>query len=181
MRRNSYGLFFILVVILSCTLLNACGFHLRGSNYSNYKFPFRKVYLECGNVIICQNLKTAIITESLAQLESAPNTPKTITIKLSNEQTSRDPQGFNSVGRISAYIFTYQAVAQLWQKGEQIGNDINVSQHLIMQYNDGTILADTTEEQNFWEQLHEMATNQLIHRIIYFKPFQTYSHATESK
>lgn len=174
-QKINIGLMLLIIFILA-----SCGFHLRGQSGNNYKFPFKKIYIECGGVVICQNLKTAITTEDLAILESSPAND-TVVIKLSNEQTSHDAQGFNSVGRISAYILTYQAAATLWQNGEQLGNEILISQHLVMQYNDSTILADTTEEQNFWDQLHQMATNQLIHRIIYFKAFKIPTHDTESK
>ena len=162
-------------------LLSACGFHFRGMAGSNYKFPFKTVYVECGGVVICQNLKTAISTQDLAQLESSPESAE-IVIKLHDEQTSRNPQTLNSAGRIAAYILSYQAQASIWKNHRQLGGDITVFHQIIMQYNDSTILADTTEEQNFWNQLHEMATNQLIHRIIYFKPLKAKApHVTESK
>lgn len=180
MKKINYLLLVVLVGFSSITLLDSCGFTLRGEN-GNYKFPFKTVYIECKNVVICKNLTTAITTESLATLESNP-AKADITIQLLGEQTSRDPQGFNAYGRISAYILTYQAQAQLLnRKKEAVGEKIDILQHLVMQYNDTTILADTTEEKNFWDQLHEMATNQLIHKIVYFKALKALKYETESK
>lgn len=179
---------FVLVLIILCIgtfMLSSCGFSLRGKN-GNFKFPFDKVSLDCTNTAICKNLQTAIITESLATFESKPAHADVI-IRIINEQTARDPQSFNAYGRISAYILTYQAEAQLLNnRHEQLGENITILQRLVMQYNDTTILADTTEEQNFWDQLHEMATNQLIHKIVYFRALQVLKqkkpkYATESK
>lgn len=161
-------------------ILSSCGFTLRGLN-GVYKFPVKKVYVECGNVVICKNFQTAIVTESLAILESSP-AHADIIVRLLNEQTARDPQSFNAYGRISAYILTYQAQAQLLnRKKEQLGENIQIVQRIVMQYNDTTILADTTEEQSFWDQLHEMATNQLIHKIVYFKALKALKYEVESK
>jgi len=168
------------LLILISTLV-ACGFHLRGTRGDYYKFPFETVYVECDNVIICSNFTTAIVTESLAALVTKPENAE-VMIKLMNEQTSRDIAGLNSVGRISSYLLTYQAQAEVWQKGEQVGNDINVTSRMTMQYNDATILSNTQEEANFWDQIHENATNQLIMRLIHF-PYRKYSldNVAESK
>lgn len=170
---------YILISIL-CITLAACGFHLRGTSGDYYKFPFQTVYVECNGVVICQNLLTSIKTQDLATLESSPAKAEVI-IKLKNEQTSRDPQGLNSVGRITSFMLTYQATAQVWQRGEQLGNDMNISVQSLMQYNDSTILADTQEETNFWDQLHQNANNQLVRRLVHF-PYRNYSlNDTESK
>lgn len=180
MKQINFFCSSVLISIFSLSILSACGFALRGQS-GNYKFPFKTVTIECTNVVICKNLITAISTESLAILENNP-AKADVTIQLRNEQTARDPQGFNAYGRISAYILTYQAQAQLLNnKKELIGEPINIVQRLVMQYNDTTILADTTEEKNFWDQLHEMATNQLIHKIVYFKALKALKYETESK
>ena len=147
-------------------LLSACGFHLRGSN-GNYKFPFKSIYLECGSVVICSNLQTSIKTQELSPLAPRPESAEVI-IKLVNEQTSRDPQGFNSAGRIAAFLLTYQATAQVWENGEQIGKDMTSTSQAIMQYNDSTILANNQNEVIFWDQLHQNVTNQIIRRLTFF-------------
>lgn len=162
-RKINYTLLFGLSFILC-----ACGFHLRGYNNTSYKFPFKTVYVQCDNVVICSNLKIMIKTDDLAKLESSPEKAEA-TIRVFNEQTSRDSQGFNAVGRISAYILTYQIEAQILRNKEVIGNPINVSVQSVMQYNDATILADTQEEANFWDNLHQNATYQLARKIVYFK------------
>ena len=114
------------------------------------------------------NFKTAIKNEVLAQMVNTPYESGATTIKLFNEQTSRDPQGFNSAGRIASYLLTYSITAQIWQNHEQISGDILISTQITMQYNDSTILSNNQEEADFWQQLHENATNQLIRRIVYF-------------
>ena len=153
-------------VFLLITLLSACGFHLRGSN-GDYKFPFKSVYVECGSVVICPDLKTAIKTQNLTILTATPDKAEVI-IKLVNEQTSRDPQGFNSAGRIAAFLLTYQTTAQVWQKGEQVGRDLTSISQAVMQYNDSTILSNNQNEVTFWDQLHQNVTNQIIRRLTFF-------------
>ena len=116
--------------------------------------------------------KDTHITNSGTNVGNTNNkTPLLITtIKLVNEQTSRDPQNFNSVGRIASYILTYQVQAQVFQHDVQIGNTINISVQSVMQYNDSIILASSFDEASFWDKLHEDATNQLIRRLIAIKP-----------
>lgn len=153
-----------IMLILVCS----CGFHLRGSSGADYKFPFKTVYVDCGSVVICPNLNNAIKTQMLATIESYPESAEA-TIKLVKEETSRDAQGFTSVGRVSAYLLTYRVTAQIIQKHEQVGNDIVVSAQSVMQYNDSIILSSNQNEISFWDQLHEAATNQLVKRITFFK------------
>ena len=162
-----------IIIFLVISTLIGCGFHLRGYNNTDYKFPFETVYIECSNVIICTNFNNIIKTDDLARV---------VTIKLLNEQTSRDAQGFNSVGRISAYTLSYQVQAQIWQHHEQIGNTLNIFSQSTMQYNDATIRSNEIGEATFWDNLHQSATNQLVRRLVYFK-YRSYSvdEPTESK
>lgn len=169
------------LLLLLCLCLCACGFHLRGFNNTDFKFPFQSVYVDCNGVVICPNFKTMIVTDDLSQLKDKPESAE-VTIKLLNEQTARDAQGFNSVGRISAYLLTYQAQAQVYQHHEQIGDTIDVSVQSTMQYNDATILSNNLGEANFWDNLHQLAATQLVRRLVYFK-YRNYSldEPTESR
>jgi len=157
----------VYIVILIAYILNGCGFHLRGSK-TNYKFPFQTVYVDCGWIVICPNLKNAIKTQELATLVDNPESAVAI-IKLTSEQTSRDPQIFNSAGRIAGFLLTYQATLQVFEHNEQVGNDLTASSQATMQYNDSTILANSQNEVLFWDQLHDNVTNQLIRRLTFFK------------
>ena len=170
-----------IITLFICLFLGACGFHLRGYNNTDYKFPFKTVYIECSNVIICSNFNNIITTDDLATIVSSPESAE-VTIKLFNEQTSRDAQGFNSVGRIAAYVLTYQVQAQVWQNHEQLGKTINVLEQSTMQYNDATIRSNEIGEAQFWDNLHQSAATDLSRRIIYFK-YRNYSinEPTESK
>ena len=170
-RQSSYRSLLLAILLFS---LSGCGFHLRGSPGADYKFPFKKVFIDCGSVVICPNLVTAITTQELSKIVAKPESADA-TIKLVKEETSRDAQSFTSVGRASAYLLTYRVTAQIIQKREQIGNDIVVSSSSTMQYNDSIILSSNQNEVTFWDQLHEAVTNQLVKRITFFKmPVSTY-------
>ncbi|MDQ5922076.1 MAG: LPS-assembly lipoprotein [Pseudomonadota bacterium] len=162
-------------ILLCCivNLLSACGFHLRGFNNTEFKFPFQSVYVDCANTVICQNFKTVIETDDLATLTSKPESAEVI-IKLLNEQTSRDAQGFNSAGRIAAFVLTYQIQAQVWQNHRQLGDTLDISTQTTLQYNDATILSNNQEEAILWNELHVNATNQLVRRLVYFN-YRNYS------
>jgi outer membrane lipopolysaccharide assembly protein LptE/RlpB len=153
---------------ISLLVLTSCGFHLRGYNDTNYKFPFNNIYVECDNVIICNNFKHVVTTEDLANIVSTKES-STIVVRLTNEQTSRDSQGFNNAGRVSAYILTYQVQALIIKNNIQLGNTINISTQDTMQYNDATILSNNQQEALFWDNLHNNATNQLVRRLVFFK------------
>lgn len=134
----------------------------------NYKFPFKKVYLQCDMAVICYNFTNAIKTQTLATISNSPESA-TVTINLFNEQTSREPQTFNAAGRISSYILTYQVDAKIIQNQQQLGEDIHIMVNSSMNYNDSQILSANQNEAAIWESLHENATNQLIRRLVYFK------------
>ena len=150
-----------------CLTLSSCGLQLRGTN-NNFKLPFASIYLECNSVIICQNIKQIIQTDHLTQIVQNPQ-DSNITIKIFNEQTSRDAQSFNNAGRITGYVLTYTVDSQVLQNNVPISDTFNISAHLIMQYNDATILSSNQEEANVWNNLHINASNQLIKRLVYFK------------
>jgi LPS-assembly lipoprotein len=168
-----------IVIFVSVILLSACGFHLRGS-MGDYKFPFKSVYLDCGGVVICNNLQNTIKTQNLSILATNPQSAE-VTIKLINEQTSRDPQGFNSAGRVAAFLLSYQVTAQIWKKGEPIGSDLTSVSQSVMQYNDSTILANNQNEVVFWDQLHQNVVNQLIRRITFFNTNESQQNDSKSK
>lgn len=163
---HKYKNFLTLAILFVC--ISGCGFHLRGTAGANYKFPFKKIYLDCGNVVICPNLTHAINTQELATIVNKPESADA-TVKLVKEDTSRDAQSFTSVGRASAYVLTYRVTAQIIQKHEQLGKDIVVSSQSVMQYNDSIILSSNQNEVTFWDQLHESVTNKLVRRITFFK------------
>lgn len=158
------------------TVLSACGFHLRGTNGDNYKLPFERIYVKCDNVIICSQFTTIVQAESLATVESSPRNAD-VTIHLYNEQTNRDIAGFSSIGRVSAYLLTYQVNADVLDHGDLIGDQIQLNTKITMQYNDAMILSDQQEEAKFWDRLHGMAVEQLIRRLIHFK-YRKYSLIT---
>ncbi len=160
-----------LFILTTVIIVSACGFHLRGINGNN-RFPFQKIYVQCDNVIICSNLTNAVKIQDLATLLPSPESAD-VTIQLFNEQTKRDPQGFNGAGRISSYLLTYQVQARILQKNKQIGNDIKVAVSASMNYSDSILLAVNQNEAVFWTNLHENATNQLIRQLIYFKPYKS--------
>lgn len=149
-------------------LVNGCGLHLKGYNTSYYKFPFKNVYVDCKNVIICDNLKNAIKTQDLSQLSNKIESD-TVIIELSQENTKRDPQSYSSVGRISVYLLSYQIIVKVFSDNEFLGT-FDVMSQATMQYNDTTILSFDQQEASFWDQLHQNVTNQLIRRLIHFKP-----------
>lgn len=163
---NIKSIYFLICLVI----LSACGFHLRGLNGDN-RFPFKEIYIECDNVIICSNLNNAVKIQDLAKTVNSPESAD-VTIKLFNEQTKRDPQGFNGAGRISSYLLTYQVQAKVLQNNKQIGNDIKISVNSSMNYNDSILLAVNQNEASLWNNLHENATNQLIRQLVYFKYYK---------
>lgn len=165
---------------LTLIFLVGCGFHLRGTDGS-YQFPYKAVLLQCDNAIICPGFKTAIQKENLTKLVTNMESAE-VKIVVSNEQTSRDVYGFNSVGQIASYILTYQITAQVFdRKGDQIGENIVVQNQLTMAYNNSLILSATQQEETTWSQVHQNVINSLIRRIVYSHPKLISPNVAESK
>ena len=157
---------YIIIILLA---LSSCGFHLRGYNASsNYKLPFKTVYIQCDNVAICSNLTSLITKQDLSKVVTNANDAEA-TLRLSMEETSRDANDFNTAGRVSSYLLTYQATTEVWQNGEQIGDKITVHTDATMSYNSSLILSKDQEEADIWDKLHQDAASQLIRRLIALK------------
>lgn len=165
MRKFLNLTFIASILLVISTLITSCGFHLRNFN-KDYKFPFSKMYLDCQNVVICGNLRSTIVTESLVTLVSNPLNAEVV-LKLNQEETSRVPQGFNSFGRISSYLLTYGVQATVMYKNEPLSTNIAVSSSMPLRYNDSLILSAQQEEANFWEHLHRSVTTKLIRRLVH--------------
>ena len=156
------------LLIVTCCLIISCGYHLRGFNNTSYKFPFKKIYLDCDAVVICKNIQNVITNEDLAMLATNKQNADVI-LKVYDEQTTRNAQGFNSVGRISSYILSYQVNLKILSNSQDVKAIIPIYSQIIMSYNDATVLSNNEQESKFWDLLHNEATNQLIRRIVYFK------------
>ncbi|MBX9598871.1 MAG: hypothetical protein K2X04_09900 [Burkholderiales bacterium] len=169
-----------IVLSLVMVMLVGCGFHLRGEGGS-FQFPYKKSYLQCANVIICSGLQRTIQAENLTTLVKNKESAEAVII-ITNEQTSRDANNFNSVGQISGYLLTYQVTAQVYTpKGDQIGNDIVVQNQMVMAYNNSLILSAQQQEETTWDQIHQNVINSLIRRIVYSHPLLISPNVTESK
>ena len=156
-------------ILMIAVILGSCGFHLRGySSLSNYKLPFKTVYIQCDNVAICSNLSSLITKQNLSTVVNKASDAEAV-LRLSKEETSRDANGFNTAGRIASYLLTYQATIEVWQQGEQVGNDITIHAQATMNYNDSLILSKDQEEADIWDKLHQDAASQLVRRLIALK------------
>ena len=103
-------------------------------------------------------------------------------IVVSDEQTSRDAYGYNSVGQIASYILTYQVTARVFDRnGDQLGEDIVVQNQTTMAYNNSLILSSQQQEETTWDQIHQNVINSLIRRIVYSHPKLISTNAAESK
>jgi len=170
---------FILSGVISLVLVG-CGFHLRGVD-GDYQFPYKTVLLQCDNPIICPGFKTAIQKENLTKLVNNMESAEA-KIVVSDEQTSRDAYGYNSVGQIASYILTYQVTARVFDRnGDQLGEDIVVQNQTTMAYNNSLILSSQQQEETTWDQIHQNVINNLIRRIVYSHPKLISTNAAESK
>ena len=169
-----------IVLIMIMLTLVGCGFHFRGENGS-FQFPYKKTYLQCDSVIICSALQHTIQAESLTMLVKSKESAEAV-IVVTNEQTSRDANNFNSVGQIASYLLTYQVTAQVYTpKGEPLSNDIVVQNQMVMAFNNSLILSAQQQEETTWDQVHQNVINSLIRRIVYSHPLLISPNVTESK
>ena len=89
------------------------------SVYTVYIYAYMYVvYSMCINIIIYLGL---LQPRHLINPKQSTKESSTIVIRLTNEQTSRDSQGFNNAGRVSAYILTYQVQALIIKNNIQLG------------------------------------------------------------
>ncbi len=169
-------------LIISIALLTGCGFHLRGGEGDNYKFPFATVYLDCSSPAICNGFRTTIKNERLTTLVSKKESAEAI-ILVDHEETNRATYDFNSVGQINNIKLTYEVTATIFDnKGNQIHPDILVSTQTLMNYNNSLILSANQQEAQSWDNLHQNAITMLVRRIVYSHPkLISTNNATESK
>lgn len=159
--KNIFKLFCYISITI---ILAGCGFHLRGYR-GDYSLPFKTVYIQCDNAIVCTNVSNIITNDNLSKILPSSSKADAI-IKIFGEETSRDPQGFNSIGRISSYLLTYQVNVSLLVNGEPVGDVMTVRSSATMQYNDSLILSANQNEVTFWQNLHEDVANKIIRQVM---------------
>ncbi len=166
-KSHFINVIYLFIIILLCTLLSCCGFRLNIHN-ENKKIIIsqtNKIILDCDTVMICDTLTNTITKKNLATIITNPTkNDDYITIRINNEQTSKDPQNFNSVGRISAYLLTYQVNLTIIKQDSIIMQNTFQSQSTML-YNDNIILASNFDEVRFWDRLHLDVNKQILNYL----------------
>jgi outer membrane lipopolysaccharide assembly protein LptE/RlpB len=89
-------------------------------------------------------------------------------IYITNEQTNRMANNYNSAGRIAGYLLTYTVDVQVWRSKHALTPLFHIMVSAPMNYNDSTILSNSDNEAQIWQYLHTLAAKQTINRIIFF-------------
>ncbi|RTL01920.1 MAG: hypothetical protein EKK57_03605 [Proteobacteria bacterium] len=169
------------LIVIMTLFIASCGFHLRGMD-GDYQFPYKTVYLVCDTPVICPNFESAIINQNLTKLVKNAESAE-VTLAVSDEDTNRVASNYNSVGQIAGYRLIYKVTARVYdKKGTQTMPDIVVTAQDTINYNNSLILSATQQEAQTWDNLHQIAINSLIRRIVYSHPHLiSTNNATESK
>ena len=154
------------VILLTCTLMVACGFHLRGQN--EFVLPFQSFYIQSANdyTPFIVELKQAVQAAG-AQLADSPDNAQ-LTLNIVSETTGKQILSLSGAGRVLEYQLRYAVSFRAYDKLQQewlAPDEIVLLRNLP--YDDEQVLAKEQEELLLYQNMRSDAVQQILRRLTY--------------
>jgi len=147
--------------VLSCLLLAACGFQLRGTA----TLPFETIYVPGATAGIALDLKRNIVAGTGTRvLEDAKGAEALL--QFNEESRRKEILSLTSAGRVSEYRLIYRVRFRVADdKGSEFLAPSTVTLTRDMTYDDTQVLAKEAEEQLLFRDMQADMVQQIMRRI----------------
>jgi LPS-assembly lipoprotein len=160
----------LVLVLMMLTLLNACGFHLRGLA----DIPFKTVYVEGNKLPISPDVIRILKTNGVEITKDKENAELVVEI-MRDDATKRilslGGGGRNVAGAVREFelvhVLTFRmrtGKSEKWEKPSTIQNRRDFS------YTDAEILAKAYEEVMLYENMRQDAVREILRQIEVYRP-----------
>ena len=159
-----------LLCVIAASMLNACGFHLRGSG-DQFNLPFKTIYLAFPEAsAIGLELKRNIRASDATFVLSDPKTAAAI-VELLSEAKDKQILSLNSEGRVREYALVY---AIRFRVRDSDGNELLPATEIILKrninFNESQVLAKEGEEAMLYRDMQSDLVQQILRRLAAIKP-----------
>lgn len=149
-----------LFALIFTTLLSACGFHLKGTQY-NAVLPVAVWHLE-GDAYVQQALVQALYSSG-AKVKQGANAE----IKIVSVEYGKDIYTITRAAKLNEYLLRLQVVVQVHRNGQAWGEPMQLQTKRVMRYSDSEILGKQDDEQTLWREMREDIATQIVHRLAF--------------
>jgi LPS-assembly lipoprotein len=153
-----------LLLICLLTLTSACGFHLRGSQATN--FDIANIYINKSSAPqLAEEVKTQL-TGAGVKLASSPEGASYI-INLKEERFDKSVLSVNAeTGKVEEYQILYTAKMDAYQpNGKSIVENDRISSSRDFTFDENAVLGKFSEEQLLQEDIVRRAASQVLRRL----------------
>jgi LPS-assembly lipoprotein len=150
-----------ILLLLSCLLLNACGFHLAGKE--QLPADFNDIYVESTMPYspVSLQLVTALQSRGVNTVDSAENA--TMVIEISKDEPSNHLETTGASQETRRYTITYYVTFKLLKPtGEKIFGPTTVSSSNTHYVYSGQVFGNNQEEATLYSSLRQEATQKII-------------------
>ncbi len=152
---------------VSLMLLSACGFHLKGSGTVRSELPYRQWAVQNGQQMQLP-LETALRQQPQTQMADSQRAEAVLAVRQVN--TQKDILWTNLGGSVIEYLLVLRVEAQVWHRGQAVGEPMTVLVRRPMRYSDSQILGKAEEEAQLWADMRQDAAAQMMRRIAISQP-----------
>ena len=150
----------VAVGIWLCTMLAACGFHLRGQA----SLPFETMYIS-GSQAFTTQLARALRTGSGTRIVSSPKEAQ-VTLQISNEQYERVILSLSGSGRVRELQLRYRVSYRLVDsESRELAPTSEVQLKRDVTYSDTDVLGKEQEEALLNRDMRNDAVQQVVRRL----------------
>ena len=151
-----------LLILISCVLLLACGFHLRGLA----NIPFKSLHvISPSNHAIKTELKRSIENGSETIVIDSPQDAEAI-LHIISANHKRHILSVSGSGRVREFQLRYLVTYRISNsKGQELVPTSNISISRILPYSDQQVLSKQEEEKMLVREMRKDAARQIVYRL----------------
>ena len=155
-------------LFLIISLLNACGFQLRGQE----ALSFESIHLQGATLAISKALRKNLIANGIKALPTAENAD--LLLEFANEETVKNILSVSGGGVVKEYELLYRIHYRLRGAKDAVWSpEQTIETRRDFSYSDAELLAKQGEEAALYENMHSDVLNNLIRRLTHYKPART--------
>ena len=148
---------------LLALMLTACGFQLRGLGDTARPYPFTSLYIDSSLPVAAQVAAIVRLDPRVKLLTSAQHADAVL--RIVSENKDKVILTIDRSGTADEYRLNYKVAAQLFMRGEQVGDVMVVKQFRDMTYSENQVLGKGQEENLLWADMLQGTAQQLLYRM----------------
>lgn len=158
---NSQALVWLLIVMFTISLLQGCGWRLRGSLAVDVALPPLQLQFQQASVELKRELSQALESAGVVLKADAE-----LVLLIHSESQGRRVLSVGSSGKVSEYELQYELLFSVQDgQGGNLINSERISQQRDYQFDETAVLAKGEEERQLFDFMRRMSIQSLMRRL----------------